>query len=413
MMNTQKNMKKNSSVPHAHGGLASEGRKSALGGGGGVIAVVPRAKVVELPTSIPSKPSPANTDTSQAILREKDSNSQFDAGRKKWRTKNAPKDIKKPVNDGKFVAMLAGSSLENIPIQNQSYASAYLKNQEVAGMGVTNFNEESSVEQLVALTSALEIATGQNLNSKSNKHRKKAKYSKKKSVHARNDTDNMGSLPILPVMEEAIDTRTANEGCLSVKQSKRFKKTFGRNKKKQQMDGDQVPYHMGYTHDGYPCVAERDFSTNAEGAAILASIGQLQGCAKYSSSPQCDECIQVVPPPESFLPQYDSQIFMYPTHPMYMGYGFGSAQFTPEMYHYPSMAPECYQPHQMMNPYEGVVYYNQGGGECIMTYDPSFYSYPYYHNGEASFHQNNNVDRGGERIALNIDAPSFEPKGKK
>jgi len=82
-MNTQKNMKKNSSVPHAHGGLASEGRKSALGGGGGVIAVVPRAKVVELPTSIPSKLSPANTDTSQAILREKDSNSQFDAGRKK------------------------------------------------------------------------------------------------------------------------------------------------------------------------------------------------------------------------------------------------------------------------------------------------------------------------------------------
>lgn len=411
-MNTQKKMKKNSSVPHAHEGFASEGRKCGFGGGGGgVVAVVPRAKVVELPTSIPSKPLPANTDTSQAILREKDSNSQFDAGRKKWRTKTATKDVKKPVNDGKFVAMLSGSSLENIPIQNQSSASAYLRNQEFAGMGITNFNEESSVEQLVALTSSLELATGKNLNSKSNKHRKKAKNSNKKTVHAGNDTDNMESLPILPVMEEAVDTRSGNEGGLSVKQSIRSKKKFGRKKKKQMMDGDQVPYHMGYTHDGYPCVAERDFSTNAEGAAILASIGQQQGCAKYTSSPQCDECIQVVPPPENILPQYDSQIFMYPTHPTYMGYGYGSAHFTPEMYHYPFMTPEFYQPHPMTNPHEGVVYYNQGGGECIMAYHPSFYSYPHYHNGEAYFHQNNNVDGGGERIALNIDAPSFEPKG--
>ncbi|KAL7472725.1 hypothetical protein ACHAXS_014039 [Conticribra weissflogii] len=410
MMNTHESMKKTSSISNAHRGLASDSIKSDLDGGVG--AIMPRAKVVELPTSVPFKSSLAKTDTSETIFREKDINSQIDAGKKKWRKKNAIKDMKNPVNDVDFTATIAvaGGSLENIQNQNQPLGSLYLKSQDFAKIGRKNFNEKDSVEQLVALTSSLKLSEDKNLNSKPNKHRKKTNNANDKGVYSRNDIHNPDSLSILPVMEKSTGTKSSmNEGGLSIKYSKRSKKKFGRNKKKQQREVDQAPCHMGYSHDGYPRVADMDFSTNAEGAAILASIGQ-EGYAKYFSGPRCDERIQAMPPPENHFPRYESQVLMHPTHPIYMEYDYGSAQFPPEMYYYPVTTPECYQPHHLkMNPHEGLIYYNQGGGECIMSYDPNYYNYPYCSTGQAYCPQIYSVDPGGQGVALNIDAPSFEP----
>ena len=405
-------------LPQAPGDDPSVSRKSAICDNAGVVKrTMPRAKVVELPAVV-RKPIVASVADpsllSRTPLKEKESNLRTSSGRKKWR--------KKTGSNGSFSHLNADDaavdgSFEKLAIQVVTPTTFQAEERGFSPSNVCfRVNVPAEGHSATRADHGLDINKSANTSNKSQKKVENAAEKRNKSSKKQHMKDEMNychgdatqagvSLPILSGMESPTESMNSGkkenvEPAASTKQhQKKSKKKFGRGRKKSLVDNvSSSPYHVGYDHNGYPYVTGRDFSTNTEGAAILASIGQRGHVA--SDNARCESNQRF--PVDNFPANYDPHSQAYPSHPAYIGYAY-EMQYAPDMYQYPDMMHGYYAP-AMANWPDGVVYYNQAEGYYAMAYGPA-----YYYNYAEDFPQN-----GGNlpRAALNIDAPSFEPKEK-